>query len=105
MQYGHILKVLNDDKCQSNCHLHKTLLWHRMMVVVLRQVGTSDCSREKLKISGYTTVNWSMQGLRTWLGTPSGPVAFFRFILRKADLISAMVTVGIGTVHLRLSVQ
>lgn len=34
--------------------------------------------------------------MRTWPGTPFSPVAFHGFTVRKADLASASVTVGMG---------
>lgn len=57
----------------------------------------SEQSRERLKMPVNIPAGWSTQFLRTQPGTPTGPVAFHGFSPRKADLISAIVTVRTGT--------
>lgn len=50
-----------------------------MMMVSLRQVGTTDWSKERLKVSVKTSVGWSAHYLRAHKGMPSGPGTLCRF--------------------------
>ena len=62
------------------------------MVVFLKQIGTSDCCKGRLKMFVNTPASWSMQDLSACLGTPSGPVTFRGLTFEKAALTSVMVT-------------
>eukprot|EP00061_Rhincodon_typus_P006379 g26964.t1 len=64
------------------------------MVVFLKQVDTSCCSRERLKMSVNTHASWYVQDLSARLEIPCGPVIFHGFTLKKAVLTSAVVTKG-----------
>lgn len=68
-------------------------------MVFVKQVGTLEPSKEILKLSQNTPTSWSAHLQRTRPGSLSGPDAFRGFTFRKADLISATVTMGRGTLE------
>ena len=51
-----------------------------------RQVGTADCSHERLKMVVKTFARWSAQALRILPVTLSGPAAFLASTLNRVDL-------------------
>lgn len=70
-----------------------------LLLVFLKQVGTSEWRWAKLKMSVNIPVNWAAQVPSTRPGTPYGLITFRRFIFRKTDLTSEIVTVGTGTLE------
>jgi len=67
-----------------------------MMVAFLKHLGTTDCWRERLKMSVSTSASWSIQVLSAWLRTPSGPIAFLGLTLLSTVLTSEAVREGAG---------
>eukprot|EP00061_Rhincodon_typus_P008199 g30608.t1 len=59
-----------------------------MMVVFLKQMGTSARRRERLKILVNTSTSWSRRDLSAWLGTLSGSIAFLGLTLRKTEEVT-----------------
>src|SRR4029434_10898160 len=64
------------------------------MVVLLKQVGSTEMLRERLKMSLKTPASWSAQPLRALPDMPSGPGALRGVIFLKQCLTSATVIVG-----------
>lgn len=58
---------------------------------------TSEWITEWVETSVNIPASWSVQTLRKWPGTQSGPVTFRKFTLRKGNLTIAAVIVGAGT--------
>src|SRR4029434_5438706 len=64
------------------------------MVVLLKQVGSTDRLRRRLKMSLKTPASWSAQPLRALPEMSSGPGALRGLIILKQCLTSATVNVG-----------
>src|SRR4029434_5721309 len=64
------------------------------VVFLLKQVGSTDMLRERLKMSVKTPASWSAQPLRALPDMPSGPGALRGLIFLKQCLTSATVNVG-----------
>lgn len=61
-----------------------------MMVMVLKQVGTTVWLSEVLKMSVKTSGSWSEQPLNTKSGIITGPAALHGFVREKVLLTSAV---------------
>src|SRR4029434_11219594 len=70
------------------------------MVVLLKQVGSTDMLRERLKMLLKTPASWSAQPLRALPDMTSGPGALRGLIFLKNRFTSATVIVGTPLVGL-----